>query len=172
MSKENSTSYWYGIIGVIVGAFLSFFSGIGLWYIQSNYKYRNSIKDRREELIMEVAEIFARAPRIKGLIYGHALQVSAATTLSSLCLSLSMQGKIAKGCDKKIDYEIMNKFNDEIFEYQARYMKLRNLVEIYFCKETIEKFKKMESQKAWWEITPKEASSILKSMHKEYDCNL
>ncbi len=169
---ESGKSFWYAIVAVIVGAVLSFLSGIGLWITQSSYEHENSIKDRREELIVETADVFARAGRIKGLVHGHLLQITTSNAISSLCISLKMQGKESEECNKEIDYSVMNEFNKEIFEYNAKYIKLKSLIPLYFCEETKKKFYSIEANASWWDVTPEKTMEILNVMHREYECNL
>lgn len=160
------------LIGVVIGGIVSFFSSAGLWVTQSSYENDVAIKNKREELIVETADIFSRAGRINGLIHGHILQIAASNKITNLCISMAIQGKESKACDENIDYNIMNEFNKEIFEYTAKYQKLYNLIPLYFCEKTKFKFENIESKKSWWEITPKETAEILKIMHQEYECNL
>lgn len=172
-SEENRSGekFLHTIIAVIVGVTMGFGSSFGLWHIQSSHSHETKVKNKREELIVETADLFARAGRIKGLIHGHMLQIATSNAITSLCLSMQLQGKDSKECSKNIDYKIMNDFNKEIFEYSAKYQKLKSLIPLYFCEETISQFNSVEMKEGWWEITSKKTAIILKAMHQEYECS-
>ncbi len=158
------------IQGVVIGVALSFCTSYIQWKIQSSYKNETEIKNKREELIIETADLFARAGRIKGLIHEETMQIVTNNSLSSLCISTLLQGKESKNCTTNIGYKTMNALNKEIFEYSARYQKLKALVPLYYCEATEKQFMKIEQEKGWWDITPKKVALILKTMHNEYEC--
>ncbi len=85
---------------------------------------------------------------------------------------MQLQGKKSKECEKELDYNIMNEFNKEIFEYNAKFLKLKSLVPLYFCGKTNSEFSKVEASTGWWDITQEQSGHILSVMHEEYECNL
>ncbi|PUB83810.1 MAG: hypothetical protein DBP01_15380 [gamma proteobacterium symbiont of Ctena orbiculata] len=173
---ESKDTIWQKIglvlIGTIIGAATSYASSYGLWYAQQDHNYKEGVKKSREELIVEAAELFAYAPRIDGIVKAALLQSVVGQTIQNVCLSAKMRGETIESCNKDIDYSVINEFGDNVFIYNARFEKLRNLTNLYFCKKTKLQFERLGKSKAWWEIKSNEVNDILATMHSEYNCKL
>ncbi|MES9926068.1 MAG: hypothetical protein ABW152_18480 [Candidatus Thiodiazotropha endolucinida] len=174
MEKKDSTWQKIGlvVIGAIIGAAASYVSSYGMWHAQADHSYKEGVKKSREQLIIEAAELFAFAPRINGIVNAALLQSAAGQTISNVCLSANMRGEVIESCNKEIDYSVLNIFGDDVFTYNARFEKLRNLTFLYFCNETKSKFVALDKTKAWWELTSNEVNEVLKTMHSDYNCKL
>ena len=158
------------VLGVIIGGLVSYFSNYTMWKMQSDYQFKKNVKDSRENLIVEAADLFSYAPRIKSIVDVSLLQANAGNAMNKLCMSAAMLGKEIESCQKPIDYTFIERFGEKVFEYNTRFQKLSNLLPIYFCDKTIERIEQLQIDKPWWEIDSDESKDILSVMHREYQC--
>lgn len=160
------------MFGAIIGAVASYASSYGLWYAQANHSYKEGVKQSREDLIVETAEVLSNAPRVNGIVEAGLRQAAAGQAVQAVCIAAKMKGEVVDACNDDADYSFIEKFEKDVFTYTAKYQKVKSLSMIYFCDRTNSKFDALESKIAWWKIDQKEIEELLAAMHVEYKCNL
>jgi flagellar biosynthesis/type III secretory pathway chaperone len=159
-----------GFAGVILGSIISVG---GAWlntFLQEYWDKDRHIKEKQASVISDMSDSLAYAGRVKGLIYGHMVQIVSANQINTICINGAIHGKLPNNCDMSEANKNMNEFSKEIFQKTAEFQSVRNLSNVYFCKNTQAALSQEPFASERWEATTKQTESLLKIMRSEYGC--